>query len=317
MPYLDSADSRLFSFAEPMARNDCGYHEDKSCFPTISTTELPGKAEECSIPGPQLATFHAFGNLPPELRIKIWHESFLPRVVELHPTRPNDADAVRDGGGYQQQQWQSGCSNPAALSVCAEAREIALEHFRIAYPLTSVTTQPKTKIGTDPISVTGLRRRVLYISPEYDMVALLGQDTDFNKLSQLCALFRDADPRKMGISSLALSTGGPASDQYVTTNSDTTFLQDLNQLILFTYGELMPPSGWSARGNGVGKQSLECFRKMGNKCEFVPCQSSNAWYVYKKWRSGKGRQFWENRARVLKVGKNRVRVQDLEFSSGW
>lgn len=291
------------------------------------TNETPkgalAEAEESFIAGQPLTTFHAFGNLPPELRIKIWCLTFLPRVVELHPTWLSDASAVGDDDLQQEQQWQSGCSNPAALSVCSEAREIALEHFRIACPLTSITTEKATQFGTNTVSGTninekpGFRRRVLYISPEYDTVALLGQDIDSTKLSNLLGWFRDADRKSRGISSLALSTSGQRSGDSVATSYDTTVLGDLNQLILFPNGESSPPSEWSARGAGVDEQSLTSFRKMGNKCELVPCKTSNAWYVYKEWRNGKGRQFWDNQRKTLNVGKNSMRIQDLEFSRGW
>lgn len=281
--------------------------------------EALAEAEECFIAGQPLTTFHAFGNLPPELRIKIWRLTFLPRVVELHPTSFSNAGAVGDDVLQQQEQWQSGCSNPAALSVCSEAREIALEHFRIACPLASVTSQQDTKIGIGAVlhGKAGLRRRLLYISPESDTVALLGQDTDSTELSNLLDWFRDADRKRRGISSLALGTSGQVHDEPVTTSYDTTVLRDLNQLILFPNSELLPPSEWSARGAGIDEQSLNSFRKTGNKCELGSCKSSNAWYVYKQWRSGKGRQFWDKQKRTLEVGKNRIRIQDLEFSEGW
>lgn len=53
--------------------------------------------------------FHRFGDLPTELRIKIWSMSFLPRVVELRPTRPNYAPSRTDDRRTQvsssQPQW--------------------------------------------------------------------------------------------------------------------------------------------------------------------------------------------------------------------
>ncbi|KAK2603370.1 hypothetical protein N8I77_009834 [Diaporthe amygdali] len=279
-----------------------------------------------------LTNFHLFGDLPTELRIKVWHLTFLPRVVELHPTRPNYA---RDDG--RQQQWQSGCSNPAALSVSSEAREIALEHFRIAYPLASITSQQETPgpfaryavpdIGTYAFSgaslngKAGLRRRTLHISPEYDTVALLGQDTDFTKLSRLRDSFRDADPKGFGIKNLALSTtgwgyGGSAA---MMRSLDRRILKDLDQLTLFMYSEPLPPLEWRARGASLDEQTLACFRKTGNRCELVPCTSegSNAWYAYKLWRGGKGRQFWDDEGKILRVGKNEMKIQDLRFSDGW
>lgn len=285
----------------------------------VNETEAHLEAEKLSDSSPPLTNFHAFGNLPPELRIKIWRLSFLPRVVELHPT----ATAVRDDDGREQQHWQSGCSNPAALSVCSEAREIALKHFRIAYPLASITTQQDFKICTDPLSCTSfiektkIRRRVLYISPEYDIVAILGPHIGPTMLSSLLDSFRDADLKHIGISNLGLSTSGQDHNEPVATNFNTTILKDLNQLVLFTYNELMPPSEWGSRSVGSDEQSPVHFRKMGNRCELVPCRSSNAWYVYKQWMKGKGRQFWDSERRVLQVGKNRIRIQDLEFATGW
>lgn len=345
--------SCLLSFKEPVARADrddsFGHLIDKSRFEVLLSTpkvseqtspilslalglppfdtmglsnqqlgpQTPGadgtqaEAEKCSIPGRPLTDFHLFGNLPPELRIKIWHLSFLPRVVELHPTWPNHDAAGGDDSRQQEQQheWQSGCSSPAALSVCSEAREIALKHFRIAYPLASPFS------GTSFIDKPTFRRRTLYVSPEYDTVALLGP---FNciKLSNLLDSFRDADLKGKGISNLALSTAGQGSDESVTSNFDTTILKDLEQLILFTYGELLPPPKWSAGSAGIDEQLQESVRKMGNKCDLVPCKS-NAWYLYKQWMRGEGRLFWDDQKRILRVGKNRIRIQDLEFSKGW
>ncbi|KAL1871163.1 hypothetical protein Daus18300_004908 [Diaporthe australafricana] len=323
-----------------------------TALPVISSAALLSKpGDEARVPGkkphphaerepetdtatataPVMANFRLFGDLPAELRIKIWHLTFLPRVVELHPTRPNYA-AVHDDG--RQQQWQSGCSNPAALSVCSEARQIALDHFRIAYPLAAITTQYETpspfahyaaRIGTYNFSggsangKASLRRRTLHISPEEDTVALLGQDSDFAKLSRLLESFRDADPRGLGMVNLALSTrgwgyGGSAA---MMRSLNRTILKDLNQLTLFMYSEPLPPSEWCARGASLDEQSLERFRKIGNKCEIVPCESSNVWYAYKVWSGGKGRQFWGQDGKMIQVGKNEMRIMDLEFADGW
>lgn len=293
--------------------------------PAEEHAERQEEEKKLRTPGPPLADFHVFGNLPPELRIKIWRLSFLPRVVELHPTVLNHATAVQDDGRQQEglQQWQSGCSNPAALSVCSEAREIALEHFRIAYPLASIATQQDTKTDTDSVSGTTfngnavLRRRVLYISPEYDTIALLSRDTDSSRLSNLLDSFREADRKRRGISSLALCTGGRENDEPVPTNFHSTVLGELNQLILIPNSELSLPSDWSTRAAGMDDQSLDAFRRLGNKCELVSCKSVNAWYAYKQWRKGKGLQFWDSQRRILQRGKNRIRIQDLEFSKGW
>lgn len=299
---------------------------------TDTETVADGERKGSPNPDPQAATFHLFGDLPPELRIKIWHLTFLPRVVELHPTRPNYA---RDRG--RQQQWQSGCSNPAATSVCSEARQIALGHFRIAFPLASITTQQQQQQTEAPFaryaaqndnynfpgaSANGkasLRRRTLHISPQYDTVALLGQDTDFTKLSRLLDSFREADPQGLGIDSLALSTrgwgyGGSAA---MMRSLDRTILRDLAQLILFMYGEPLPPPEWNTKGASLDEQASSRFRETGNRCELVPCEGSNAWYAYRLWSGGKGRQFWDGDGKIMRVGRNELKIMDLRFSDGW
>lgn len=277
-----------------------------------------------------VASFHLFGDLPPELRIKIWHLTFLPRVVELHPTRPNYA---RDSGRLQQ--WQSGCSNPAALSVCSEARQLALDHFCIAYPLAAITAQQQEtqapfaryvpQIGTYNFSgasangKVSLLRRTLHISPENDTVALLGQDTDFTKLSRLLASFRESDPKGLGISNLALSTrgwgyGGSAA---MMRSLDRTISKDLGQLTLFMYSEPLPPPEWKVKGASLDEQSSRRSRETGNRCELIPCEGSNAWYAYRLWSGGKGRQFWDSDGSFMQVGRNELKIMDLKFSDGW
>ncbi|KAG8161236.1 hypothetical protein KVR01_009500 [Diaporthe batatas] len=309
--------------------------------PTLSGTDTQANtvpdAKQGADPGPDppAASFHIFGDLPAELRIKIWHLTFLPRVVELHPTRPNYA---RDSG--RQQQWQSGCSNPAALSVSSEARQIALGHFRIAYPLASITSQQEGP-GQAPFarysaaaehignyynfsgpSATGkaiLRRRTLHISPEVDTVALLGQDIDLGKISALLDSFRDADPQELGLSNLALSTRGwgyPGSAAMMR-SFNRTILKGLGQLTLFMYGEPLPPHEWNVKGASLDEQTLSRFRETGNRCELVPCEGSNAWYAYKLWSSGKGRQFWNDEGKIMQVGRNDLKIMDLKFSDGW
>lgn len=288
------------------------------------------EGEGAPVPGPPVTSFHLFGDLPAELRIKIWHLTFLPRVVELHPTRPIYA---RDIG--RQQQWQSGCSNPAVLSVCSEARQIALGHFRIAYPLAAITTQqqeaeapfaryvaqigPYNFAGASASGKAILCRRTLHISPEHDTVALLGQDTDFAKLFRLRDSFRDADPAGLGISNLALSTrgwghGGSAA---MMRSLDRSIFKDLEQLTLFMYGEPLPPVEWSIKGAAQDEESLRRFRETGSRCELVPCEGGNAWYAYKLWSGGKGRQFWDEDGKIMRVGKNELKIMDLKFSDGW
>ncbi|POS77354.1 hypothetical protein DHEL01_v204257 [Diaporthe helianthi] len=315
---------------------------------TVSDSDAHLRAEpqpvsdaEESAPGadPQPTRFHLFGDLPAELRIKIWHLTFLPRVVELHPTRPNYA---RDSG--RQQQWQSGCSNPAALSVSSETRQIALGHFRIAYPLASITSQEEEPLERGPFaryagaarveqigqtynfsgpSATGkatIRRRTLHMSPDADTVAVLGHDSDFSTLSRLLDSLRDADPQGAGISNLALSTRGwgYAGSAAMMRSLSRTILKDLGQVTLFMYGELLPPHEWNVQGAGLDEHSLRRFRETGNRCELVHCEGGNAWYApYRLWSGGKGRQFWDHEWNIMQVGRSDLRIMDLKFSNGW
>jgi hypothetical protein len=336
--------------ATPPPDTDQGVLSEANMDPDAETeTATAPRAGEKAAPilPPSGPRFHLFNDLPAELRIKIWHMTFLPRAVELHPTRPNYA---RDTG--RQQNWQSGCSNPAALSVSSEARQIALSHFRIPFPLYSITSQQE---GNNPSShadsaagpfaryltytaapqpggmynfsgpsATGkasLRSRTLHVSPQTDTVALLGQDSDFAKLSGLLASFREADPLGEGIRSLSLSTrswgyGGSAA---MMRSLNRTILRDIGQLTLFMYGEALPPAGWNARGASLDEESLRQFKEEGNRCGLVPCdvEGSSASYAYRIWCSEKGRQFWDSEGKIMKVGRSELKIMDLVFSAGW
>lgn len=57
---------------------------------------LPTPTAKPTAPAP-LTEFHLFGDLPTELRLKIWNLTFLPRVVELRSTRPNYSAGHDDG----------------------------------------------------------------------------------------------------------------------------------------------------------------------------------------------------------------------------
>lgn len=230
--------------------------------------------------------------------------------------------------------WQSGCSNPAALSVSAEAREFALEHFRAAFPLACITSAQQEHRGsfaryaTDTVynfrgpSASGrarLLRRTLYVSPDEDTVCLLGQDSDFTRLSHVMRSFREADPKGLGISRLGLSVRGwgYGGSAVMMKGLGRTVLRDLDQLVLFMYSEHSPPAEWRDRSVVTSGDQLEEFRRKGNRCELIRCEGSNAWYAYKVWSGGKGRQFWDDDGNILKVGRNEIRIMDLEFKEGW
>ncbi|KAF3771311.1 hypothetical protein M406DRAFT_354810 [Cryphonectria parasitica EP155] len=308
--------------------------------PTAASAVVEEGSDDSGVAPPAvslLTEFHLFGDLPTELRLKIWDLTFLPRVVELRPTRPNYSPSHDDG---RRPQWQSGCSNPAALSVCAEARAMALEHFRTAFPLACITSTPAQ--SPDPLnpylrysaggdtghySFTGpsadgrarLLRRTLYVSPDEDTVCLLGQDSDFARLSHVMRLFQEADPKGLGIARLGLSVRGwgYGGSAVMMKGLGRTILRDLEQLVLFMYGEHKPPPEWRERGAALGGEQLEAFRRTGNCCELVPCEGSSAWLAYKVWSGGKGRQFWDDDGNILRVGRNEIRIMDLEFKDGW
>lgn len=313
------------------AAAEAGHGKDNDAANDTHNDTPPESSPEVPSPPQAGPRFHLFGDLPPELRLKIWQLTFLPRTVELHPTRPNYS-AVHDDPG-RPPLWQSGCSNPAAVSVCAEARDIALKHFRIPFPLAAITADqestPFARYAGDTstynfsgASVNGKARllhRVLHVSPAHDTVALLGQDSDFKKLSQLMSAFREADPRAAGISRLALSVRGwgYGGSAIMMKTLGRTILEDLEQLTLFMYAERSPPHEWRVKGATLDEEALEQFRKTGNRCELIPCEGGSAWFAYRLWSGGKGRQFWDNDGRILRVGRNEMQIMDLEFKDGW
>ncbi|KAK6849159.1 hypothetical protein PG995_012992 [Apiospora arundinis] len=86
--------------------------------------------------GPQ--TFHLFGELPPELRIKIWQEAMpAARTVAVQSpfSRRRDAPTSLDGvlNNYDDTEtWHSNTQIPALLHVNSEARHEALKHYTLA-----------------------------------------------------------------------------------------------------------------------------------------------------------------------------------------
>jgi hypothetical protein len=80
-----------------------------------------------------------FESLPAELRLKIWHYTFKPRVVQIY-TRdihyPSYTVDVCNGRVISNIRWEPYCDNPVALSVCQESRDEALRIYtlQIAMP---------------------------------------------------------------------------------------------------------------------------------------------------------------------------------------
>ncbi|KAI1101948.1 hypothetical protein F4804DRAFT_282111 [Jackrogersella minutella] len=167
-------------------------------------------------------TFTRFPSLPTELRVKIWNESFQPRVVELHSQQ----------SGNESPKWVSNCSNPAALSVCSEARELALAHYYLLLPVL------RSKPGP-PLS------RTLYFDPNSDLLAILGE-VEFVRLFLLHKTIRMLDPAGKGARRFCLSISFWSHCLQLGTlrSWNVTFFSQLEELVLLMYDEQRPPANF-------------------------------------------------------------------------
>lgn len=94
---LPSLSSLLTSLQEIECLVDTGTNDD-------SGKELRDEDKQVKQSVPKttpLNAFHLFNDLPTELRLKIWHLTFLPRVVEVRPPRPSNSQ------GQVSQTWNS------------------------------------------------------------------------------------------------------------------------------------------------------------------------------------------------------------------
>ncbi|KAI0377968.1 hypothetical protein F5Y04DRAFT_168813 [Hypomontagnella monticulosa] len=178
-----------------------------------------------SQPAPSPAEFKFFPSLPAELRIQIWKESFEPRVVEMHLQKVVYIRGTRS-------MWMSNCSNPAALSVCAEARALAKEHFSVLLPV----FKPNTDVPSP---------RHLYFSPESDLLAILG-DVDFMRLSDIFQTVRRRDPTGYGLRRFGLSMSCWAYDiQFANLKVlNRVLFGELDDIVLLMYNEQRPPASF-------------------------------------------------------------------------
>ncbi|KAK3373107.1 hypothetical protein B0T24DRAFT_249947 [Lasiosphaeria ovina] len=261
---------------------------------------------------PQAATpgtFPFFPLLPAELRLAIWHLSFLPRAIELHTRRTHYADDDRHGGTPK---WQSQSRNPAALAVSAEARAAALEFYTVALPLAAPLARNQTfELPGDQLQDSD---RVLYLNLAQDTVILLG-DLHYARLVRLLAWFRDEDGRHhgnraprcggggggrgKGLRHLAMSVapwGHPVGAATLKVYARSAFA-DIEEFVLFMYNERMPPADWA-----------------GGRCMLVGA-SADADH-YRRFVMGRGKQFREGDGWMV-VGKRPMKVVDIWFADGW
>ena len=216
-------------------------------------------------------TFHLFPSLPTELRLKIWNASLFPRVVELHIWRHHYAREETDN-------WQSGSSNPIALSICSESRREALRFYRVKISLHG-----------------GAEGRVLYINPGIDTVVVLGE-LQYQRLRALFATVKAQDPECKGLQRVGLSVACWTHHYAGATLRiwANTLFRFLDEFVLLLYTEREPPAG---------------FR--GGECELVPTQGEGALLRYvrdtREFRSGD---------RWLAVGKGEMKVMSIRFLSG-
>ncbi|KAH7243806.1 hypothetical protein B0J15DRAFT_501153 [Fusarium solani] len=228
-----------------------------------SAAELALLAPESSL------SFHVFPHLPFELRLKIWRYSFTPRVPK----------------------WQSGCNNPAVLSVNSEARSAALDCYPVNLPL--ATFAPYEHAGD---SINDLNR-VLYINPAVDTVVVLG-DLDYLRMSRLLSDLSLRDPKGKGLQRLAVS----ASWTYHQGAGDTIrmlvqhMFPELIEMTVFMYAERVPPADWA-----------------GGVCSLEDCSGTD---YYKRYAMGRGQQMKDG-DKWMVIGKKELRVMELTFRHGW
>ncbi|KAL2262650.1 hypothetical protein VTK26DRAFT_575 [Humicola hyalothermophila] len=273
---------------------------------TLSTSAEPADKNSSSIP---LGTFQCFPLLPPELRLKIWHMSFLPRTVELHTWPTHYAEDELVFGSTPT--WQSLSRNPAALSVNTEAREAALECYTVALPLAS-------PLARDPTFLARARSRghgrdggrVLYLNLEQDTVVLLGE-LHYTRLTRLLQWFRDADTptlrsragtvavRGKGLRRLAMSVAPWWTEVMGATLKAfaRTVFADLEEFALFMYTARTPPESWT-----------------GGKCVLEEASPDEDYYRH--YVVDKGRQFRVGDGWMV-VGRRPMKVAELSFHDGW
>jgi hypothetical protein len=183
--------------------------------PPVSSTSN----QETGSDGRVLQTFAHFGELPYELRIKIWsYVCFHPRNVDIF-TENLGTIRVSDDTYFDTYKFFSRfCSHPAILHICRESREEGLKHYQLEFgtshhfSIVNISTPPR-----------------IYVNFSCDRLCLLkpncfGSDVEdrFQTFVQIC--------RKHGARSLALNV---AQDQHWPFVDVATSWNALDQLVLF------------------------------------------------------------------------------------
>ncbi|KAK3377435.1 hypothetical protein B0H63DRAFT_477197 [Podospora didyma] len=233
-------------------------------------------------------TFHFFPFLPAELRLYIWHLSFLPRIVELHKRRTHYADDDRFP------RWQSYSRNPAALAVNVEARAAALEFYTVSLPLAAPLARHQTVELPGQLHLSGRR---LYLNLVHDTVIVLGS-VHFSRLTRLLGWFRAEDRSGTGLRRLAMSVASWAHEAGAATLKlfARTGFTDVEEFVLLMYNDLGPPADWT-----------------GGRVVFKPCRDTD---YHRRFVMGKGKQFREGDGWMV-VGKQPLKVVDVNFLNSW
>ncbi|KIM94001.1 hypothetical protein OIDMADRAFT_173029 [Oidiodendron maius Zn] len=257
-------------------------------------------------------TFPAFPLLPTEIRLRVWTQSLLPRVLELHSPQAHYADQSSIATDHHSMQrppaFQSRSYNPAALSVNVEARTVALTVYTVALPLA-----PEKRHG---LALDGCR--VLYISPDRDTVVLLGYAPSM-KVTRLVSWFREhIRVQAYGLGASGLVTGlcsiGVSAAQF-TNNQGAQLLRIVGRELFYDVDCFILVIG---PGPGCGTEQAPPDWWDGGKCllrELSQYERDDE-DQYRVFQVGVGRQF-RGQDGWMVVGRNRMRIASIYFENGW
>jgi hypothetical protein len=181
-----------------------------------TSSEQPGQST-----GNVLQTFSLFGQLPSEIRVKIWaHACFHQRNIDifteiLGEVRVNKQDTYRFESYKYLSQF---CPHPAILHTCKESRDEGLKHYQLAFgtshsfSIVNISTPPR-------IYVNFACDRLCLLEPE---CFGLDKEDRFRNFVSVC--------QKNGARSLALNVAGDQHWGYV---GVATSWDALQEIILF------------------------------------------------------------------------------------